>query len=277
LAVINKGLIKMRIVIAAAVSGLLLVVPAALLASDHVDGLIAINNPVADISDLFAFPSPERPARLVLILNSYPFVSGSGHFSDQLVYSLLIRPVAITGRGQESGFSAGSSEYRFDCVFETPHEATNHWVDCTTPAGANIRGKVNQEAGIEESGVRLFAGHRSDPFLFSSAWFGDVVFNYLIPPADVSNDMYGLNVLSLVLELDLVRVFKAEDGRLFSVAGEIRQRSNSEDPSKLIDRVGRPEISNGHLVAQTHQEDLREYLRTTAPARHQDCKLACLP
>jgi len=34
--------------------------------SDHVDGPRSIGDPAADISDLFAFTSPENPGRTVL-------------------------------------------------------------------------------------------------------------------------------------------------------------------------------------------------------------------
>jgi hypothetical protein len=34
--------------------------------SDHIDGPRSIGDPSADITDLFAFTSPEKPARTVL-------------------------------------------------------------------------------------------------------------------------------------------------------------------------------------------------------------------
>ncbi|ODS22924.1 hypothetical protein AB835_11525 [Candidatus Endobugula sertula] len=67
------------------------------MASDHVDGEITIEHPVSDLSDLYAFPSPTDPKRLVLILNSYPLVPSNGHFSDRLTYSFLIKPLTIKG------------------------------------------------------------------------------------------------------------------------------------------------------------------------------------
>lgn len=35
--------------------------------SDHISGPRAIANPITDITDMYAFPSPERPGRLVLV------------------------------------------------------------------------------------------------------------------------------------------------------------------------------------------------------------------
>jgi len=237
---------------------LLLIIPGIIQASDHVDGPITIKHSVADITDLFAFPSPEKPGHLVLILNSYPFVPSTGHFSDRLVYSFIIRPVSIAGMGLESSFNVSHSEYRFDCTFETPHETDNHQIKCTTPADDSIRGKVDQELHETKLGVHLFSGKRSDTFLFNTFWFGDVVFNRQIPPADSSNHLSRLNVLSIILELDMTKVFKPQDGKLFAVAGEISHRDHKNNSAKIIDRLGRPEITNTRLVATTQQEDLRD-------------------
>jgi len=244
---------------------LLLLLPVSLQASDHVDGPITINHPVADISDLFAFPNPDKPGHLVLILNSYPFVPASGHFSDQLVYSLIIRPVDIKGTGVNAGFIVKDTEYRFDCIFETPHDKTKHSVNCISPSGENIQGMVNKEAGTKASGIRLFAGRRSDPFLFNASWIGDVIFNHSIPGPTASNDLSGLNVLSIVLELELDQLIRAEDGPLLSIAGEIKRRHKEEGLPLRIDRVGRPEISNARMCPEVQQDDLRNaYNQTTS-------------
>jgi hypothetical protein len=42
--------------------------------SDHGAGPRSIANPEIDITDVFAFPSPERPGNLVLVMNIFPFM-----------------------------------------------------------------------------------------------------------------------------------------------------------------------------------------------------------
>jgi len=241
-----------------AITSLILCISLTIDASDHVDGPITINNPVADISDLFVFPSPQQPGNLVLILNSYPFVPRTGHFSDRLVYSLVVRPVSVAGKGLKSGFQVGITDYRFDCTFDTPHENDKHSVNCVVPGDRTIKGEVNQIINDNISGIRLFTGRRSDSFLFNSSWFNDVVFNRMIPPADASNDIARLNVLSIILEIDLTRVFNPQSGNMFAVTGEISHRHNKDNNSRIIDRIGRPEISNARLVARAEQDDLRD-------------------
>ena len=49
---------------------------------------------MADITDFYAFPSPERPGWLVLVLNTLPFAPPSALLSDGLIYRLRLRPLA---------------------------------------------------------------------------------------------------------------------------------------------------------------------------------------
>ncbi len=227
-------------------------------ASDHVDGQITIDDPVADLSDLFAFPSPNTPGHLVIILNAYPFVSRSGHFSDRVTYSVEVRRAAMVGTGIQTAFETGEEAYRFDCSFETPHDrGAPHWATCTTPNGAPIRTQVDDEDGVTSDGVRVFAGRRADPFLFSSSWFATIVKEGVIPPANASNDISSLNVLSIALEVDVAQVFGDSTESLFAIASETTTQDSPNDPVRRIDRVGRPEISNARMAARGQEEDLR--------------------
>ena len=66
--------------------------------SDHISGPRALAEPIADITDVYAFPSPERPGQLVLVLNTLPFAPPSALFSDGLVYRFRLRPLTAGGR-----------------------------------------------------------------------------------------------------------------------------------------------------------------------------------
>ena len=63
-------------------------------ASDHIDGPVTTAHRVADLSDLYAFPTPGRPGSLTIILNAYPLVPRDGHFSDKVSYGILVRRAA---------------------------------------------------------------------------------------------------------------------------------------------------------------------------------------
>ena len=62
--------------------------------SDHISGPRALAEPIADITDVYAFPSPQRPGRLVLVMNTLPFAQPGDHFSDGLIYRFRLRQLS---------------------------------------------------------------------------------------------------------------------------------------------------------------------------------------
>jgi hypothetical protein len=47
-------------------------------ASDHIDGSATSKHRVVDLSDLYAFPTPQKSGFLTIILDMYPLVSPRG-------------------------------------------------------------------------------------------------------------------------------------------------------------------------------------------------------
>src|SRR3954467_8033768 len=89
--------------------------------SDHISGPRALAEPIADITDLYAFPSPGRPGHLVLVMNTLPFAQPNDLFSDGLLYRFRLRP--LTPGGQDANrapFVAGKEELVIDCSFSDP-------------------------------------------------------------------------------------------------------------------------------------------------------------
>ena len=84
--------------------------------SHHISGPRALAVPEADITDMYAFPSPERPGQLSLVLNVVPFASPNAVFSDAITYRFRVRPIGATANG-ETPFAAGAEEITFDCSF----------------------------------------------------------------------------------------------------------------------------------------------------------------
>ncbi len=73
--------------------------------SDHISGPRALAEPIADITDVYAFPSPERPGHLVLVLNTLPFAKPSDLLSDGLVYRFRLRPLTASAPGDPVPFA----------------------------------------------------------------------------------------------------------------------------------------------------------------------------
>jgi hypothetical protein len=104
--------------------------------------------PIADITDLYAFPSPEHSGRLVLVLNTLPFASPSAVFSDGLIYRFRLRPLTANVREDPVPFAADGEEVVIDCVFSTPvngHRASGPEQEgtCWLPTGETVSARVN--------------------------------------------------------------------------------------------------------------------------------------
>ena len=65
--------------------------------SDHFSGPRALAGPAGDITDFYAFPSPERPGHLVLVMNVLPLAKPDAAFSDAIDCRFRLRPVTIAG------------------------------------------------------------------------------------------------------------------------------------------------------------------------------------
>src|SRR5580700_1039319 len=88
--------------------------------SHHISGPRAVAEPAADITDLYAFPSPEHPGRLVLVLNTLPFALPTAAFSDGLIYRFRLRPLTANAREDVTPFTVAGEEIVIDCVFSAP-------------------------------------------------------------------------------------------------------------------------------------------------------------
>jgi hypothetical protein len=215
--------------------------------SDHISGPRALADPIADITDVYAFPSPEHPGRLVLVMNTLPFASPSAAFSDGLVYRFRLRQVTAGPPGSAAPFTAGQEELVFDCVFSSSSGSDNRTGPqeglCTTPTGETVAFRVNDPDGAEGHGVRAFAGVRWDPFIMDApAALKTIASGRLsfTDPGAIYLD--GKNVLGLVLEIDLGFLPHAE---LVGVVAETLTRGRF---TVRIERVGRPEVKNMMLA-----------------------------
>jgi hypothetical protein len=213
--------------------------------SDHISGPRAMAEPIADITDAYAFPSPQRPGQLVLVMNTLPFAQPSARFSDGLVYRFRLRPVAAgTGDGPAL-FAVGVEEFAFDCVFSTPVSGSGIGGSdqdgaCTTPAGETVSFSVNDEGGGSAHGVRVFAGPRWDPFIMDApAALKTIATGRLAFTDPGAIFLDGKNVLSLVVEVDCARLLGGAE--LVGVVAETLTRGTL---AVRLERVGRPEVKN---------------------------------
>ena len=213
--------------------------------SHHISGPRAVAEPIADITDLYAFPSPEHPGRLVLVLNTLPFAPPSAVFSDGLIYRFRLRP--LTANAQQDGvpFAAGGEEIVIDCVFSAPaggHGANGPEQEgtCSVPAGGAVSIRVTDECGGQADGVRVFAGPRWDPFIMDApATLKTIATGKLAFTDPGAIYLDGKNVLSLVVEVD--RTVLPGGAELVGVVAETLTRGSL---NVRLERAGRPEVPN---------------------------------
>ena len=178
--------------------------------SDHISGPRALADPIADITDVYAFPSPERPGHLVLVQNTLPFAPATGRFSDGLIYRFRLRPVRRGGcRDRRVAVRrAGSEELVFDCVFSEPTATGAQEGTCHTPSGETVAVHRGRRAGrLGATGFARSPGSRWDPFILDApAALKTIATEQLAFTDPGSIYMDGKNVLSLVVEIDCAQV-----------------------------------------------------------------------
>ena len=236
--------------------------------SDHVDGPRSIGEPAADLTDLFAFTSPENPARTVLAACVFPAAGESAMFSNAIEYSMVVRRVSILGIGNAAQFQPADQEMRFTFRFESlKRGAAGTAIQrglCTLPGGRELSLTVNDEKGAStpDGAFRVFAGLRSDPFYL--AWISSTL-------QKVPNLLQHDNVLSIVVELDTRGVLNPASGSMFGAIAETvpipQPHSPVGHPVRRIDWVGRPEQTNIRLTnsALSGADDLRDLWNQQTP------------
>ncbi len=236
--------------------------------SDHVDGPRSIGEPAADLTDLFAFTSPENPARTVLVADVFPSAGEDAMFSNVIDYAIAVRRVSVAGVGNAAKFLAADEEIRFSFRFSVldrdPAGNVIQRGTCRLPDGRELPLTVNDEKGVltPEGDVRVFAGLRSDPFYL--AW--DVGKLKKLP-----NLLQHDNVLCMVVELDTRRVLDPAKGSLFGAVAETvpvpRPPTPLGYPAPRIDWVGRPEQTNMRFnnPAMAGVDDLRDLWNQQTP------------
>ena len=94
--------------------------------SDHISGPRALADPIADITDVYAFPSPDRPGALVLVVNTLPMAKPADSLLRRASLPLpaaTAQPAPTAGPGWR--FIPGDEEVVLDCVFDAPDAPSN--------------------------------------------------------------------------------------------------------------------------------------------------------
>jgi hypothetical protein len=235
--------------------------------SDHIDGPRVIGDPPADLTDLFAFTSPEDPRRTVIAACVFPSAGESAVFSNVIEYAMAVRRVAVCGVGNAAKFQPAKDELRFSFRFDVlDRDAAGNVIQrgtCTLPDGRKLPVTMNDEKGTStpEGDVRVFAGLRSDPFFLAV-----ISANLKKVPNLLQHD----NVLCMVVEFDTRRVLDPATSSLFGAIAEtipMEPIGNVGHPVARIDWVGKPEQTNIRLSnpGLRNADDIRDLWNQQKP------------
>ena len=228
--------------------------------ADHGSGPRAFADPVIDIADMYVFPSPERPDQLVLVMDVFPFAGPGAFFSDAVDYRFRLRPVEIAATGLRAAFTVGGEEYVVTFRFGVPVESQPGLLaqDCTciTSMGHSAACRVNDEAGGQCPGLRIFAGRRMDPFFFDGVRTVQTVMSGKLSYEAVGTATTAhQNILSVIAEINIAAFTKTGHGPLFGVVSETLTHGSL---SVRLERFGRPEIKNMLLLPRQYDQVNRD-------------------
>lgn len=228
------------------------------LAGDHLDGSITLSHGIADIADIYAFPSPEakQANHLILAMNVSPFASRSAHFAERMQYNFIIRQLTL--QKKEGGTQLKSHDQKkISCTFITPKDSTHtHQISCVTDTGLSVNNKIDDlQGGVSNAGFKVFAGRRSDPFFANVLWGYKIGRKGKIPPPEDDNTFIAMNTLSIVLSIDVNKLYPSQTPALLAIHAETKTQDNPQTAWRQLDRMGRTDITN---ITLFNKEDKRD-------------------
>ena len=152
--------------------------PTSGMAADHIDSPATIAEPTADLTDLYAWMTPEAD-KLNLVMNVNPFAGNDAAFSDAVQYVFHIN--------SSEGYGEAQTETVALCQFPEPTRI-QCWIgdDYITGNPADPAGITN-DAGT----IRIFAGLRNDPFFMEFSGFTKTVATVISAASSLQFDDFG--------------------------------------------------------------------------------------
>jgi hypothetical protein len=212
--------------------------------SDHFSGPAALADPSVDITDLYAFPSPERAGNLVLIMDVFPMAAPGALFSDAVTHRFRLRSLQRSG----DRVTAGATDFTIDLTFEDVPGVTGQQGHLVTSDGREARFAVGTP--FEQDGIRVFAGLMSDPFFMDVEAAIRTDLSGRLSFDSRMNTAQDRDCLAIVIELPFAPIVERFDGvtLIAAIAETVVTRRGT--PIRL-ERVGRPEIKNVILANPT--------------------------
>ncbi|HUL65160.1 MAG TPA: DUF4331 family protein [Burkholderiaceae bacterium] len=205
--------------------------------SDHFSGPAVLRDPSIDITDFYAFPSPERPGHIVLIMDVFPLATAQARFSDVVTHRFRLRPLTRSS----GAVTPGTAEYTIDVTFDDAATGTAQQGRVVTPDAGRASFVVGKP--FEQEGLRVFAGLVSDPFFMDveaalrTDLSGKLSFDTRV------NTAQFFDALAIVVELPFAPMIAQFGGATLIAAIAETLVTRRGNPIRL-EHVGRPEVKN---------------------------------
>ena len=211
--------------------------------SDHFSGPAVIGDPAVDITDFYAFPSPERPGSLVLIMNVFPLATSESFFSNVVTYRFRVRSLSRSDGSITPGAAEYTIDFRFDDVPEGTSAQKGHIGTSDGRSASFVVGKP-----LEQDGLRIFVGLVSDPFFMDVEAALRTDLSGKLSFETAANTVQFRDVLSIVIEIPFAAIVVNGETLIAAISENIVTRQGK--PIR-IERLGRPEIKNLVLANTT--------------------------
>jgi hypothetical protein len=133
-------------------------------AADHLDSPAAAANPMADLTDVYAWNTPDA-TKVNLIMGISPGDPGTRHFDNTVQYVFHVSSTSAIN-------SQTRTETKVICTFASDTDA-----QCWVGTKDYVKGDPSAAGGMTSADgkVKVFAGRRADPFFFNLNGFKDTV------------------------------------------------------------------------------------------------------
>lgn len=151
-------------------------------ASDHQDSPTVVSNPLADVTDVFAFPDPHDASRVALVMNVRPLIptgmTGGIALDPNVLYQFKIA---------NAGVASGTFNENSVIQLTADSTGTSQKITLYGPAKPNEVGTKNTTIGktgvfqfgkvahLDNGKIQAFVGPRRDPFFFDLAQFFKII------------------------------------------------------------------------------------------------------
>lgn len=150
-------------------------------AADHIDAPATSADPTADITDLYAWTTPDA-TKVNLVLNVHHNAPAAATFSTAVVYVFHVSSMASYG-------ASDTAETQIRCKFFSPTQ-----YECW--AGAEyVTAAVGANAASGGGKMQVFAGRRNDPFFFELVGFQETVKKVVAAAPSLTSDANGCPML----------------------------------------------------------------------------------